>query len=33
MSQSGVIFAVLGLAFIVFITMRGELPAYLRVLL
>jgi len=32
MNQSTVIFGVLIFAFIVFITVRGELPAYLSVL-
>lgn len=33
MSQSNVIFAALLFAFVVFITMRGELPAYLKTLI
>jgi len=33
MSQSGTIFLFLILAFIVFITMRGELPKYIQVFL
>jgi len=32
MSQSTVLFGVLIFAFIVFVTVRGELPAYLSVL-
>jgi len=33
MSQSNVIFAFVGLAFLVFITMKGELPIYMGFLL
>lgn len=33
MSQSGVIFAMLAVAFVIFITIRGELPTYIQLLL
>jgi hypothetical protein len=33
MSQTSIIFAALVLAFLIFITMRGELPAYISVFL